>query len=351
MAYSDEQYNAAGQWIAANINDPGAVRAAQAQFGLSNDDMLRAAQTQNAGITMGNVQSYLAPQAQAASGPKLNTGYTPSPYLDQQAQGIMQLQNRNLQEQILPGVRSNAIAAGGFGDARHGVAEGLAMGRTNDAIAREVTNLYGTDYQKSQDRNMQQYIAEMGNQLGYAGLDTQRYGIDTGAATARYGTDTNNATQRYGIDQNYSLGQTNAANNRYGTDKQYEVGMAGANASMANAAANQAQAAGNLALGQQQMGVNTMFGLLDRQNAYNNNGIAMGTNIQNTPAGYYDRFNQQANSMGQGFSTQTQTQQGGGTDPLMGAAGIARIGQSWYNSSQPVASNNNVYFGTGSMGD
>lgn len=367
MAWTDEQIAGAGNWMAQNVNNPQLIKQEAARLGVNQDDLLRAAQTQNAGITMGQVQQYLGYQPEPAvqqqrQAPTMR-GYEKNPYLDQMAQGIMQQQTRNLNEQILPGVRSQAIAAGGFGDARHGVAEGLAMGRTNDAIAREMATMYGNDYQQSMNRNAQLYQSEMQNQLGYAGLDTQRYGIDTGAATARYGTDANNATQRYGvdannatqrygIDQNYSLGQTNAANNRYGTDKQFEVGMAGANASMANAAANQAQAAGNLALGQQRLGVDLSLGLLDRQTAMNNNGIAMGTNVQNTPAGYYDRFNQQANSMGQGFSTQNQTQQGGGTDPLMAASGIARIGQSWYNSSnQPVASNNNVYFGTGSMGD
>lgn len=362
MAWTDEQIAGAGNWLRDNLSNPDLVKQEVARLGINQDDLLRAAQTQNQGITMGQVQQYMGAQPQQQpmqrQAPTMR-GYEKNPYLDQMAQGIMQQQTRNLNEQILPGVRSQAIAAGGFGDARHGVAEGLAMGRTNDAIAREMANLYGTDYQKSMDRNAQLYQSEMQNQLGYAGLDTQRYGIDTGAATARYGTDANNATQRYGvdannatqrygIDQNYSLGQTNAANNRYGTDKQYEVGMAGANASLANAQANQALGQGQLALGQQNASTNLMLGLLDRQMAYNGAGIQMGTNIQNTPQGYYQQFTNSANSIGQGYGNSTQTQTGGGADALTGAAGLARIGQSWYNQSGGPVSDGGYSVGQGS---
>lgn len=338
--YTPEQYAIAGQFISDNINNPELVREKAAEFNLSNEDLLRAAQTQQAGITMGQVQEYMGTPAKPVPMQQQPQQYQPNPYLDQMAAGITQQTTRNLNEQIMPGIRSQAIAAGGFGDARHGVAEGLAIGRTNDALTNALANLYGTDYQKSMDRNASMAQAEMQNKLGYAGLDTQRYGIDANNSTQRYGLDLNNGTQRYGID-------TNAATSRYGTDKGWEVGMAGANASMANAAANQAQAAGNLALGQQRLGVDLSLGLLDRQTAMNSNGIQMGTNIQNTPAGNFDRFNQQANSMGQGFSTQTQTQQGGGTDPLMGVAGMARIGQSWLNQSGGNNMTSNGGWGTG----
>lgn len=344
--WSPEQLAIAAEYIQANIDNPDAIAQRRDELGLTNDDLLQAAQTVDKGITLGQVQEYLGetpkPRAPAQAAAPTMQAYQANPYLDQMAAGIVQQTTRNLNEQIMPGLRSQAIAAGGFGDARHGVAEGLAIGRTNDALANSLANLYGTDYQKAMDRNAQIYQAEMQNQLGYAGLDTQRYGIDQNNATQRYTADLSNATQRYGIDQNYNLGMTNAGNTRYGIDKNYDVGMASANASMANAQASQANAANNYALGQQQLGVNTMFGLLDRQYTYGNNGIQLGTNIQNTPATYYDRFNQQANSLGRGYASTSQTSSGSGMNPVGQAVGstITNIGNSWFGNSNSNAGNN-----------
>lgn len=333
--WSPEQLAIAAEYIQANIDNPDAIAQRRDELGLTNADLLQAAQTVDKGITMGQVQEYLGETPKPKPAAPVMEAYKPNPYLDQMAAGIVQQTTRNLNEQIMPGLRSQAIAAGGFGDARHGVAEGLAIGRTNDALSNSLANLYGTDYQKAMDRNAQLYQAEMQNRLGYAGIDAQRFGVDQNNATQRYTADLSNGTQRYGIDQNYNLGMTNAANSRYGTDKSYEVGMAGANASMANAQASQANAANNYALAQQQFGVNTMFGLLDRQNAYSNGGIKMGTDIQNTPATYYDRFNQQANSLGRGYASTSQTSSGSGMNPVGTAVGAAvtQLGQSWLGNS------------------
>lgn len=335
--WSPEQLAIAAEYIQANIDNPDAIAQRRDELGLTNDDLLQAAQTVDKGITLGQVQEYLGetpkPKPRAPAAAPAMQAYQANPYLDQMAAGIVQQTTRNLNEQIMPGLRSQAIAAGGFGDARHGVAEGLAIGRTNDALANSLANLYGTDYQKAMDRNAQIYQAEMQNQLGYAGLDTQRYGIDQNNATQRYSTDLSNATQRYGIDQNYNLGMTNAGNTRYGIDKNYDVGMASANASMANAQASQTNAANNYALAQQQFGVNTMFGLLDRQNAYSNSGINMGTTIQDTPYNNYQRFTNVSNSIGNGYANSSASSSGARTDPLTGAANLMRIGSSWINPS------------------
>lgn len=343
MAWSDEQIAGAGNWIAQNIGNPEMVRQEASRLGLSEGDILAAARTQSPGISLGDVRAYMGGNqptpATAPAAPALRQ-YQKNPYLDQMAAGITQQATRNLNEQILPGLRSQAVAAGGYGDARSGIAEGLAVGRTNDALSNSLANLYGTDFNNDQNRALQQYLGEMQNQLGQGQLAAQNRSIDNQYALGQGGL----ANQRYGID-------VGASTSRYGTDKGYEVGMANANASMANAQANQALGQGQLALGQQNASTNLMLGLLDRQMAYNNGGIQMGTNIQNTPLGYYQQFTNSANSIGQGYGNSTQTQTGGGGDALMGAAGLARIGQSWYNSSQPVAANNNVYFGTGSMGD
>jgi hypothetical protein len=151
--------------------------------------------------------------------------------LAQQAQGILGNVNTNLERNILPGVRAQMRAAGGYGDSRTGIAEGLAISGANRDATNAITDLLGRSYE-----------ADMGR-------DVQRYGIDTGASTARYGTDTAAATSRYGTDvgagtaregfrnasdiarlnaetSRYGI-DTGAATSRYGVDAQTGLGYAG----------------------------------------------------------------------------------------------------------------------------
>jgi hypothetical protein len=68
VAYTAEQYAAAGAWIAANIDNPELVAQTAAAFGISVADLTIAAQTVDSSITSAQVTSYLAP-----------TSYTPPP--------------------------------------------------------------------------------------------------------------------------------------------------------------------------------------------------------------------------------------------------------------------------------
>lgn len=54
---------------------------------------------------------------------------------------------RNLTEQILPHIRNSSSFAGGYGDNRQGIAEGLAIGRTNEGLAGALGNLDLGTYQ------------------------------------------------------------------------------------------------------------------------------------------------------------------------------------------------------------
>lgn len=274
--------------------------------------------------------------------------YEKNPYLDQMAAGIMQQQTRNLNEQIMPGIRQNAIAAGGFGDARHGVADGLAIGRTNDAISRELTNLYGNDYQQTQNRNAQMYGMDQSYNLGLGnlGLQQQKMNNDYSLGLGNLGLGYTQA------DNSLNLGMTNAGNTRYATDKSYEVGMANAAASSANAAANQATAAGQLGLAQDRFGFESALTLQDRLMGYNNLGLSAAGQIQNTPMNYWNQFSQGANSLGQGYGTTTQS---GGGNPLMGAIGGAQLGNqaaNWWNSQNATSSPGTAWYsGNQGMGD
>ena len=78
MAYSAEQYAAAGAWIAANIGNPELVAQTAAAYGISIADLTIAAQTVDSSITTAQVESYLAPTSYAPPEPE-PVYYAPEP--------------------------------------------------------------------------------------------------------------------------------------------------------------------------------------------------------------------------------------------------------------------------------
>ena len=120
----------------------------------------------------GNYQGGFSPQSQNSYnfqyGP---TAYTPNPYLEKQAENITRGFNRNLQEQVLPGLRSKFIGSGGLGGSRQGIAEGLAAGRSGEGLSSAITNMYAQDYENSQNRGMQGSIAGMNAGLQARSMD------------------------------------------------------------------------------------------------------------------------------------------------------------------------------------
>jgi hypothetical protein len=136
--------------------------------------------------------------------------------------------------QNLQSIRGNSISAGGLGGSRQGVAEGLAISGANDNLQGNLANLYGTDNNNMQNRDLQRYTTDQGNATQRYGVDqsagtqryvtdqnigAQRYGIDQNTGTQRYVTDQNNDTQRYGVDQNNKTQQLNIGNNAYLTNQ------------------------------------------------------------------------------------------------------------------------------------
>lgn len=80
------------------------------------------------------------------------SGRPDNPYLDQQAAAITGQLTRNLNENVMPGIRSEALASGQYGGSRQGIAEGLAASRLNQDLAPALTNLYGTAFENAQQR-------------------------------------------------------------------------------------------------------------------------------------------------------------------------------------------------------
>lgn len=90
---------------------------------------------------------------------------------------------KNLMETVLPGIRSGAVMAGGYGGSRQGIAEGNAIGQ----------------FQKEQQRSLTNF--GLGNTSAAVGAQSQAYDTDSNRALA--------ATQGLGAQQ-YGVAQQNA---------------------------------------------------------------------------------------------------------------------------------------------
>jgi len=100
------------------------------------------------------------PQARASQGvldptqslQRMLSGQPDNPYLQQQIDAMSSNMARNLNENVMPGLRSEALASGQYGGSRQGIAEGLAMSRMNQDLAPAITNLLGGSYENAQNR-------------------------------------------------------------------------------------------------------------------------------------------------------------------------------------------------------
>lgn len=108
-----------------------------------------------------------------------------NPYLSGMADDI----TRRIQEALGQGLNmidANSIGVGGYGGDRQGIAQALAIARSNDNLAGQLTGMYGNQYNQDANRELQ-----------------------------RYGMDQSNSTQRYGMDQNFYLGNQGQNQNFY----------------------------------------------------------------------------------------------------------------------------------------
>ena len=118
---------------------------------------------------------------------------TQNPYLSSMGDALTSQVTNNLQRNVLPGINRGAIAAGGFGGSRQGIAQGIAIGDTNRGLSNSLANMYGQAYEG--DANRSNSMAMQSAQIG----SNERISAQ------------NDATQRYGLGNQYSLGQGNLA--------------------------------------------------------------------------------------------------------------------------------------------
>lgn len=120
---------------------------------------------------------------------QLLSGNVTNPYLQQQADALTANLTRNFNENVMPGIRSEALASGQYGGSRQGIAEGLAASRLNQDLAPALTGLFGNAFENAQQR---------------------MFGTATGLNEQAAANATNNANRQLAADQfNADLGFRN----------------------------------------------------------------------------------------------------------------------------------------------
>ena len=170
-----------------------------------------------------------------------------NPYLPQQAQAITNQVNNNLQQQQIPGINSGAIAAGGFGGSRQGIAQGLAIGQTNQALGNSLSNLYGNAWAQDQQNALQSRSIDNSYALGQGNLALGNKQADN--------------SYNLGLG-NLGLGQMQAQQNFYTNQRGQDLQQAGLGANLVQGGNQGLQQGGqgmyNLGLTQQQAPLNAL---------------------------------------------------------------------------------------------
>lgn len=191
-----------------------------------------------------------------AANAQLLSGQVNNQYLDAQANNIQTRLNRNLQENIMPGIGQGATGAGQYGSSRHGIAEGKAIADTQDNYAGQLANLYGSANEAAQNRmsTASGTLSGIGANVGMANANNSntanQFGANASNTASMYNTGQANAMNQFNAGQtnanaqfnagqanSYNLGNAANANNANATANSYALGSA-ANANNANATAN-----------------------------------------------------------------------------------------------------------------
>lgn len=100
-----------------------------------------------------------------------------NPYLDQMGDAITGQVTDNLQRNILPGIASSAMQAGGFGGSRQGVVEANALNDANQGLSNALTGMRFGDYNNTMQRQLQKYGMDQGFYTQQRGQDLQQVGL------------------------------------------------------------------------------------------------------------------------------------------------------------------------------
>lgn len=132
-----------------------------------------------------------------------------NPYLQNYANAIASNANDNLQRNILPGINQQYVANGGFGGSRQGIAQGLAIGDTQKAIANAQAGLYSNSYGQDQQYNLGLGQLGLNSNIANQNFYTSQRGQDLQQANLGAQLATQGNQGLYGQGQNlYQTGQT-----------------------------------------------------------------------------------------------------------------------------------------------
>lgn len=100
--------------------------------------------------------------------------FTGPGFAQQQIGAVQSLLNRNLTENLLPAIGSQAQLTGGFGGGRQGVAEGIALRGTQEALSNTSADILSQDLlRRQQAAQAQGALSSAGAQAGLSFLPQQ----------------------------------------------------------------------------------------------------------------------------------------------------------------------------------
>jgi len=102
-----------------------------------------------------------------------------NPFLDESIEALRQSANQDLQRNQLPAIRNTAVAAGGLGGSRQGIAEGLAVSDLNQTLVNQEAELRTQQFNQDQTNQLNALI-QQGNILSGQGAGQQQL-LQTGA--------------------------------------------------------------------------------------------------------------------------------------------------------------------------
>ena len=268
-------------------------------------------------------QIYDLSMGQAQAGANGMGGLGQNPYLSQLGDQITGQMTDNFNRNVMPGMDSGLMAAGGYGGSRHGVMQANATNDLNKQIGGSLANLYNAGYQSDQQYD----LGLRNNALGWGNMAQ-------GATNSALQNDMamrNNALGWGGVAQGLKSSEMSA-------NAQMAAAQTAANASMHNAGlanelgyANLDRNINNDNLGWQMQGAQFGLGLQDRMQANNQGMYNVGNTIQNQPLNYWQQFADQSNAFGQGYATTQQTSPNN-SNPMMGVMGGMQLANSFRGS-------------------
>ena len=230
--------------------------------------------------------------------------FSENPYLKELAGNMTDQMTQNFQRQVMPGLRSGTMVAGGYGGSRQGVLEANAQNDMQQRLSDGLSQLYSGGFNSSLNYDLGKYQSD------------NQYKATTQAAA------------------------TSAAAQSSASQRQYELGMAQLDRQI-----NQDN------FGNRLQGAQFGLGAYNQLGANNNTALGIGNQVQNTPMNYWQQFANQSNAFGQGYGTQTQTSPLY-SSPLAGAAGGMQMGNSfgnmWGGSPNSFGGTAAIGWGTGS---